>query len=76
MRATFGWTTSCNGQGADTTPMELAALGEHSAQCMANNGKLVAVQCGAAHALHFINARLVTSVAFGVALGTALLLVL
>ena len=68
------WTTACFGAAPDTLPMDLAALGEHKAQCSASNGRLVALRCGASRLLGFVTARLVTTGALLVALGAALLM--
>jgi hypothetical protein len=57
------WATSCNGETAETQPMDLAALGQHKAQCTARNGRLVAVRCAAAQVGGFVTARLVTTAA-------------
>jgi hypothetical protein len=57
------WATSCDGEAAQTAPMELAALGEHTAECSATSGRMAAVQCGAGQVLGFVTARLVTTVA-------------
>jgi hypothetical protein len=68
------WATACFGEAPDTLPVDLAALGEHTAQCTAANGRLVALRCGAARLLGFVTARLVTTGALLVALGAALLM--
>jgi len=43
--------------------MDLAALGEHTAQCSAQGGRMVAMRCGAGRLLGFVTARLVSTVA-------------
>ena len=43
--------------------MDLATLGEHTAQCSAASGRLVAVRCGAGRLMGFVTARLVSTVA-------------
>ena len=68
------WATASFGEAPDTLPMELAALGEHKAQCTADDGRLVALRCGASRLLGFVTARLVTTGAVLVALGAALLM--
>lgn len=55
------WTTSSFGDTADTTPMELSALGEHLDVCKALTGPLFALRC-AAEAVHaFAATRVVTT---------------
>ncbi len=68
------WATSSYSETAQTSPMELAALGEHKAQCSAQSGRVVAVRCGAARVLGFVTARLVTTAAVGAALAGAWLM--
>jgi hypothetical protein len=69
------WITACEGQTADTTPLELAELGAHTAQCSAAGGRLVAMHCGALRLQGFVTARLVTTLAALAALiGCAFLL--
>jgi hypothetical protein len=67
------WATASDSESARTTPMELAALGEHRQQCSRASGRLVAVQCGVARLLGFVDARRVTTVA-ALATGAAALL--
>jgi hypothetical protein len=62
------WATSCYGESTETTPMELAALGQHLAQCSATSARMGAVQCGALRLHGFITSRLVTTLAAGAAL--------
>jgi len=57
------WATSSYSDTAQTTPMDLATLGEHTAQCSAASGRLVAVRCGAGRLMGFVTARLVSTVA-------------
>jgi hypothetical protein len=71
MAATPVWSTACFGDDPETLPMELAALGEHVAQCSAARGRFVALRCGAAWLLGAVTARLVTSGAVLVALTAA-----
>ena len=57
------WATSSYSEAAQTSPVELAELGEHKTQCSAKSGRMVALRCGAGHLLGFVSARLVTTVA-------------
>jgi hypothetical protein len=69
------WITACEGHTTDTTPLELAALGEHTAECSAAGGRMVALHCGALRLQGFVSARLVTSLAaLAVLIGLAFLL--
>lgn len=70
------WTTSSDGDTADTKPMDLAALHAHKTQCTSRRGRLVAMQCGALKLQGFVLGRLVTTLALVAVLGAALLLVL
>ena len=55
------WSTASFGETADTSSMELSALGEHMAACKPLKGRLFAAHC-AAEALHgFVASRLVTT---------------
>ncbi len=55
------WSTASFGDTADTSPMELSALGAHMAACKALTGRLFAARC-AAEAMHgFVAGRLVTT---------------
>lgn len=69
------WSTSCFGDGCDTTPTELTALGAHVAVCRASSrfGGLQAV-FQAVHRL--VAPRLITTLALVLALLGAALLVL
>lgn len=55
------WTTSSFGGTADTSPMELSALGEHLDNCKGLHGRLFALQCVAEKMNGFVSARLVTT---------------
>lgn len=55
------WTTASFGGTADTSPMELSALGDHLGHCRDAHGKLFAFQCLAERAHGFVSARFVTS---------------
>lgn len=55
------WTTSSFGDTADTSPMELSALGEHLDRCHALKGRLFDARC-VAEAMHgFVASRFVTT---------------
>ena len=55
------WSTTSFGGSADTSPMELFALGEHFNRCQGSRGRLFALRC-AAEAVHsFVVTRLVTT---------------
>jgi len=55
------WATASFGADADTSPMELSALGEHLHVCKGSRGRLFALYC-AADAMHgFVAARFVTT---------------
>ncbi len=59
--ANASWTTSSFGGTADTSPMELSALGEHLNHCKGLQGKLFALQCFAERMNGFVSARFVTT---------------
>ena len=68
------WTTSSLGLAADTSPLELTALGHHLAHCQGSNGHLFTLQCAAQTMTGFATARFVsTLLAFVVLLGALLL---
>lgn len=68
------WTTSSLGLAADTSPLELTALGHHLALCQGSNGHLFTLQCAAQTMTGFATARFVsTLLAFVVLLGALLL---
>ena len=55
------WSTASFGDNADTSPMELSALGAHRVACKPLKGHLFAARC-AAEAMHgFVASRLVTT---------------
>ena len=55
------WSTASFGDTADTSPMELSALGAHMAACKTVKGRLFAARC-AAEAMHgFVAGRMVTT---------------
>ena len=55
------WTTSAFGGTADTSPMELHALGEHLDHCKDLHGRWFALQCAAETMNGFVSARIVTT---------------
>ena len=55
------WKTSSFGGNADTSPMELSALGEHLNSCKGAHGRFFALQCFAESMNGFVSARLVTT---------------
>jgi len=67
------WTTSADGDSADTTPMELEALREHAQRCISPRGRLAALRCAAMQWPGFLQRRLVTTLAVLVLLGAVLL---
>ena len=59
--ATPSWSTASFGDDAQTSPMELSALGSHLHQCKGASGRLFAARC-VADAMHgFVAQRLVTT---------------
>ena len=69
------WSTAAFGHPADTSPMELSALGEHLDQCSGASAHRVALHCGA-EAMHgVVVARFVTTlVVLALLMGAMLLL--
>lgn len=66
------WATSSFADTADTTPMELSALGAHVDRCNGSRGRMFRLQCAADSMIAFVAPRLVTTVVvvalvFGVA---------
>ena len=55
------WSTASFGDTADTSTMELSALGEHLDLCNALAGRLFAVRCVAEVTHAFVAARFVTT---------------
>ena len=55
------WTTASFGDSADTSPMELSALGEHLHLCKGSRGRLFALHCVAETMHGFVAARFVTT---------------
>jgi hypothetical protein len=55
------WSTASFGAPADTSPMELSALGSHLSVCRPLGARLCALRCGA-EAMHgFVASRFVTT---------------
>lgn len=55
------WTTSSFGESAETSPMELSALGEHLSLCNSATGRFFGLQCQA-EAIHgFVLPRLMST---------------
>jgi hypothetical protein len=70
--ATRPWATAAIADAADTTPMELDALGAHVDRCNGSRGRMFALQCAAESLLGFIASRFITTavvvvIVFGVA---------
>ncbi len=61
--ASPSWSTASFGDAADTSPMELSALGEHLQHCSATPRPLVRLRLAAETMNGFISARLVTTLA-------------
>ncbi len=59
--ATPSWSTASFGEPADTSPMELSALGEHLDRCQGSRGRLFGLQCAAEATHGFVVGRLVTT---------------
>ena len=76
MNAAPQWSTASFGEAAETTPVELAALGEHLAACSDGRGHLHALRCVAQRVQAFVFGRLVTTSLLLVALIGFLALVL
>jgi hypothetical protein len=55
------WSTSTFSHHADTSPMELSALGEHLGHCKGAHGRLFTLHCVAETLNRFLSARLVTT---------------
>jgi hypothetical protein len=67
-----GWATASHADAADTSPLDLSALGEHVDRCNGSRGRLFALRCAADSLLGFVAPRFVTTVVatvfvFGVA---------
>lgn len=70
------WATAAIDGSADTSPMELSALGAHVDRCNGSRGRMFGLRC-AADTLHsFIAPRFVTTlVAIGIVFGVVALIV-
>lgn len=62
------WSTTAFGQAADTSPVELSALGDHLAVCRSLSGRLFALRCTAEAVHDFVAARFVTTLVVAVLL--------
>lgn len=66
------WATSSLDGGADTSPMELSALGAHVDRCNGSRGRMFGLRCAADSLSGFLAPRIVTTLVvvalvFGVA---------
>jgi hypothetical protein len=55
------WATASFPEAADTSPMELSALGAHVDRCNGSRGRLFGVRCAADSLIAFIAPRFVTT---------------
>lgn len=55
------WSTASFGDTANTSPMELSALGDHLDLCKESHGRWFALQCAAERVNGFLAARVVTT---------------
>ena len=70
------WATAAYGDAADTSPMEMSALGEHLETCSGSRGRLFGLR-SAAETMHgFAAARFVTTLVVTAVLITAAVAVL
>ena len=70
--STRPWATASIADAADTTPMELSALGAHVDRCNGSRGRMFRLQCAADEMIAFVAPRFVTTavivaLVFGVA---------
>ncbi len=56
------WSTASFGEAADTSPMELAALGDHLHACIGERGRWFTLHCLAETLGGFMASRVVTTV--------------
>lgn len=56
-----GWSTTSFGGAADTSPMELDALGEHLSTCRGQQGRFPELRCAAERVHGYVSSRIVTS---------------
>jgi hypothetical protein len=61
--ATPSWSTASFGDTANTSPVELAALGEHLRHCRGSRGNLFTLRCLAESMNGFVAQRFVTTLA-------------
>ena len=70
------WSTSSFGDTADTSPMELSALGEHLDLCKGSRGRLFTLHCVVETLNAFVAPRFVTTlVVIGLLIGVSSLVV-
>lgn len=55
------WTTAATGEHADTSPLELSALGDHFGRCQTQRGPLFALRCAADATHGLVAPRFVTT---------------
>lgn len=55
------WTTASVGAHADTSPLELSALGEHLGRCQTGRGPLFSLRCAADATHGLVATRFVTT---------------
>jgi hypothetical protein len=56
------WATASFAEAADTSPMELSALGDHVDHCNGSRGRMFGLRCAADSLSAFIAPRFVTTV--------------
>ena len=70
------WATAAIGGAADTSPLELSALGDHVDHCNGSRGRMFALRCFADTIHGFIAPRFVTTlIVIGLVFGVAPLVV-
>jgi hypothetical protein len=62
------WATAALGNHADTSPMELTALGDHLGRCQTLRGRLFALRCAAEATHGLVAPRFVTTLVVAAAL--------
>lgn len=70
------WNTSSYGSPADTSPIELAALGEHMDRCAGQRGSLFALRCAGEAMSEFAAPRLMTMLALSAVIGVLISLLI
>jgi hypothetical protein len=74
--STAVWSTSSIDGAAETTPMDLSALGAHVDRCNGSRGRMFALRCAADALLGFLAPRFVTTlVIVAIAVGVGSLIV-